>query len=131
MNLEEHRCLFDQFRVRELEEFSYYSSGQPGQRVLFIENRDETMLITFEEGMGFIDLMGSTENAETGELRMEEKYLHYRKLSGNRGAFFHMELPDEAQKLHRLPGQLTLCQQPCNAACLETVLQKLLESICA
>ena len=49
MNLEEHRCLFDQFRVRELEEFSYYSSGQPGQRVLFIENREETVLITFEK----------------------------------------------------------------------------------
>ena len=130
MNLEEHRCLFDQFRVRELEDFSYYSSGQPGQRVLFIENREETVLITFEEGMACMDLIDNTENAETGELRMEEKYLHYRKWTGNRGAFFHMELPDETQKLHCLPGQLTLHRQPYSTACVEMVLQKLLESIC-
>ena len=48
---------FDSLRFSIVPRLNYWMDGRPGKRTLFIEDEDETMLISFEEGMRCLDLL--------------------------------------------------------------------------
>ena len=102
---------FDCLRFSRLPQLDYWIDGKPGKRTLFIEDKKEQVLISFEEGMRCIDL---TENApgRRFEYRWGKRYLHQvrsersgRNTTGS-WSFFHMEITDHAGNIHWLPGQM-------------------------
>ena len=48
---------FDFLRFSIVPRLNYWMDGRPGKRTLFIEDEDETVQISFEEGMRCIDLL--------------------------------------------------------------------------
>ena len=95
---------FDSLRFSIVPRLNYWMDGRPGKRTLFIEDEDETMLISFEEGMRCLDLL-DIDKCTCAEYRQGQSYLHQKRTP--RGcAYFHMEIPDEAGEIWYLPGQM-------------------------
>lgn len=92
------------------------TDGHPGSRVLFLTDRDETILISFEEGMACMDM---NPQCTSGRPMVSytacsgDKYIHQKRTfpddEKNRGcfAFFHIEARDSSGKRVSIPGQMT------------------------
>ena len=48
---------FDSLRFSIVPRLNYWMDGRPGKRTLFIEDEEETVQISFEEGMRCLDLL--------------------------------------------------------------------------
>lgn len=130
--------LFDKYRLSIPQKLKWLKDGLPGKRVLFITDRKETFVVSFDEGMELMDMnpepaggvpMVSFRYSENG------KYIHLRRAdrtacpeSGNY-AFFHIELEDGDGNTLYLPGQMTANSGYEWAEGVEPVLIKLLEGI--
>ena len=90
-----------------------------GQRSLFLADRDESFVITFEEGMECLDLKASScEQISYAEFEYVTvgKYIHQirdTEANDRKGAntsFFHIELVDSKGEKLFLPGQITVAK---------------------
>lgn len=108
--------LFDKYSLVILPELNCYEDGPPGKRVLFLEDRDKTFIISFEEGMKMMDMMPNHPEESpmvSFQCCKDDKYIHQRRTDpkDRQGmgsfAFFHMELDDDSGGTRYLPGQMT------------------------
>lgn len=100
--------LFDIFSLSISPEFRYNFDGPIGRRLLFAENRAQTLTIHFEEGMSCLDLNRNEGRAGVeAEYKTENKYIHQLRIDDLSGfAFFHFEFTDKEGNKVILPGQL-------------------------
>ena len=125
---------FDGLRFSFVPRLYYWMDGKPGKRTLFIEDEEETVVISFEEGMRCLDLVNREENL-CFEYRCGLRYLHQaRVVSPDRTnasccSFFHMEITDHAGAVHCLPGQMLVRAGRPWADGVEPVLIEILNSI--
>jgi hypothetical protein len=126
-NDENKTAPFDSLRFAIVPRLNYWMDGKPGKRTLFIENEEETMLISFEEGMRCLDLL-DIDKCSCMECRQGQRYLHLKRTP--RGCvYFHMELPDETGEIRNLPGQMIVREHHVRAEEIEPILVELLNSI--
>ena len=109
--------MFDKYSLVVPPELKCHLDGLPGRRNVFIMDFDESLMISFEEGMECMDLTRTSCDSGVkcieSEYQGNGRYIHQirsdpetRPGIGNY-AFFHMEIPDETGELHILPGQMT------------------------
>lgn len=132
--------VFDRYRLHIPSELEYFEDGPPGKRVLFITDKTNRFLISFEEGMKLIDLLPDRRDDASKirySYRTEGKYVHqkrtipvYREGIGN-FAFFHFELEGDDGKMWYLPGQMTAPSGYEWAESVEPILMELLGGIAA
>lgn len=113
---EKHDCInFCGFLIPVLPEFTYREDGLvKGPRILFIEDLNEIMLITLEEGMRCIDdlvIKNEERGYETREYLYENRKLQIAypcqsDMKSCRMGYFHVELTDKKGEIHILPGQM-------------------------
>ena len=126
--------LFDKFTLVVPPEMHWHQDGTPGNRVLFLTDRNETVTISFEEGMQLMDM--SPEYGNTGETfhfhcRKDGKYIHQcrSKKVVDRCAFFHLELEHTELETQILPGQIVVSSNYQWTNGVEPVLMELLDGI--
>ena len=125
---------FDVLRFSFVPRLHYWMDGKPGKRTLFIEDEEETVVISFEEGMRCLDMVNRDED-HCFEYRRGLRYLHQaRVVNPDRAnasccSFFHMEITDHAGAIHYLPGQMLVRAGRPWADGVEPVLIEILNSI--
>ena len=118
---------FDSLRFPIVPRLNYWMDGWPGKRTLFIEDEEETMLISFEEDMRCLDLL-DLDKCSCAEYRQGRSYLHLKRAP--RGcAYFHMEIPDETGELWHLSGQMIVSEKYVWAKGVEPILIEILNGI--
>lgn len=104
--------LFDTYGLVIPPGLTFHTDGTPGQRVLFLSDKKESFVISFEEGMELIDMLpaeGLTEQSNhTARCCKDGKYIHLRRSVNGSYAFFHVELEDRDGGKACLPGQMTV-----------------------
>lgn len=127
-------CVFDKYILTIPADFKWHQDGLPGKRALFVSDRKETVIVSFEEGGQLMDMVEYT-NREIPTVSyqccQDGKYIHQKRNSNGRisCAFFHMELEDGEGKLHHLPGQIVVSPDYQWTEGIEPVLMELLQSI--
>jgi hypothetical protein len=124
--------LFDKFSLIIPKKLKYHMDGVSGHRVLFVTDQEETINISFEEGMRMSDVLSDTnENAPKVVHRCcrAGKYIHQRHSNIERCVFFHIELEDDDGKTLYLPGQMVVSENYQWSDGVEPVLLNLLEGI--
>ena len=104
--------LFDKYTVTLPPKLKYHMDGLPGKRVLFITDRYDTFIISFEEGMENMlsggakeDNMSFFEYSENGKsIKVKRTISPDNKSKGY--AFFSIEMEDDGKKTE-LNGQMT------------------------
>lgn len=133
-NPNEALCVFNGFQFPLLPGMFYMMDGNPGLRNLFIADEDEKIIVCFEQGMKCLDISFQRE-ARTpiySEYRMDNKYLHQRKLLSTDEKVlkdwvgFRMEITDDDGTVHTCPGQLSLSPEYRKMDGVEPILIKLL-----
>ena len=125
---------FDVLRFSFVPRLHYWMDGKPGKRTLFIEDEEETVVISFEEGMRCLDMVNRDED-HCFEYRRGLRYLHQaRVVNPDRAnasccSFFHMEITDHAGVTHCLPGQMLAPPGYPWAEGVESILIQILNSI--
>ena len=123
---------FDYIRFPIMPRLNYWMDGRPGKRTLFIEDAEETLLISFEEGMRCLDIP-DTDTYRCAEYRQGSYYLHQKRppqRANRRGcAYFHMEIPDETGEIWYLPGQMIVKETYVWAKGAEPILVEILNGI--
>ena len=106
--------LFDRFSLVVPPKLKWHQDGIPGQRVLFVSDRKEIFVVSFEEGMQMRDMLPpdqqETKSSVSFQYCKDDKYIHLRR-SGEKNdkfAFFHIELEDEDGSTLYLPGQMVV-----------------------
>lgn len=108
---------FGEFLLPLLSNLSYTLDGKPGAQVLFYHDATDDLVISFEEGMRFLDMEspGTTSRRTIhAEHKEQSRYVHQCKiLSEDKDRFhdiiyFHMEIGDKAGMMHSFPGQMIL-----------------------
>ena len=106
--------LFDKFSLVVPPKLKWHQDGIPGQRVLFVSDRKEIFVVSFEEGMQMRDMLPpdqqETKSSVSFQYCKDDKYIHLRR-SGEKNdkfAFFHIELEDEDGSTLYLPGQMVV-----------------------
>lgn len=106
--------LFDRFSLVVPPKLKWHQDGIPGQRVLFVSDRKEIFVVSFEEGMQMRDMLPpdqqETKSSVSLQYCKDDKYIHLRR-SGEKDdkvAFFHIELEDEDGSTLYLPGQMVV-----------------------
>ena len=118
---------FNSLRFSIVPRLNYWMDGRPGKRTLFIGDEEETMLISFEEGMRCLDLL-EIDQCSCAEYRQGQFYLHLKRTP--RGcAYFHMEIPDETGEIWYLPGQMIVKETYVWAKDVEPILVEILNGI--
>lgn len=111
--------MFDKYIISIESKFKWHSGGTEGHRSLFLADRDESFVITFEEGMECLDLKArSSEQIShiSFEHMTDGKYIHQIRdaaMNDRKGAntsFFHIELVDSKGEKLFLPGQITVAK---------------------
>ena len=128
----ENYRLFDIFTIKSLQGFTYNFDGPVGKRVLFMENKDNGMLISFEEGAGCLDMKPMVSfSCKEAELISEAGFIHQRRIAElPHFAYFHFEYPVSDRKALMLSGQLMAEEgYTWSADGVEPILEKLLNSI--
>ena len=120
---------FDVLRFSIMPRLNYWMDGSPGKRTLFIADDEETVVISFEEGMHCLDLTNRGAGHSV-EYRHGLRYLHQTRAMNARDCiFFHMEIADQAGVIHYLPGQMLIrAGQPWEQG-VEPILIEVLNSI--
>jgi len=125
---------FDVLRFSFVPRLYYWMDGKPGKRTLFIEDDEEAVVISFEEGMRCLDMV-NREADHCFEYRRGLRYLHQARVvnpdrTNTRGCiFFHMEITDHTGAIHCLPGQMLVQAGYPWADGVEPVLIEILNSI--
>lgn len=104
----ENYRLFDIFTIKSLQDFTYNFDGPVGKRVLFMENKDNGMLISFEEGAECLDMKPMVSfSCKEAELISEAGFIHQLRIAElPHFAYFHFEYPVSDRNALILPGQL-------------------------
>lgn len=130
--------LFDTYTLAIPPGLDYWFDGNVGRRVLMMEPKDKSFLISFEEGMRCLDLSADSGGGRTivqSEYRKDGKYLHQKKLYSHDAekfedvAFFHMAIPDDDGELYILPGQMLSSPKLRRSDGVEPVLLDILNGI--
>lgn len=109
------RVTFEDYTLPVLPELIYEKDGNGrGGEVLFIDDRSKRFLITLESGMPCIDLRMKERFPQAyicEELCLEHLKIHlcYPLLSAGRCSsmgYFHIEIMDQEERMHVLPGQM-------------------------
>ena len=102
------RNLFDWYTIATVPFYCYNFDGPVGRRVLFIESKDKSFTVSFEEGMDCLDLRIRQDSAcDEAEYHSGPCYIHQLRTSPSKSfAFFHFEYLDEKGEKLILPGQL-------------------------
>lgn len=117
MGRENPKIRFGEFLLPHLSNLSYTLDGKPGAQVLFYHDAEDDIVISFEEGMRFLDVEspGSTGRRTIhAEHKEQSRYVHQCKILSedkdrfNDIVYFHMEISDATGKLHSFPGQMIL-----------------------
>ena len=111
--------MFDKYIISIESKLKWHSGGTEGQRSLFLADRGETFVITFEEGMECLD-MKTRSSEQMSYIEFEHmtdgKYIHQIRdavVNDRKGAntsFFHIELVDSKGEKVFLPGQITVAK---------------------
>ncbi len=105
-------CVFNGFQFPLLPRMCYAVDGNPGQKVLFICDEDENIIISFEQDMKCLDVFHYSENRTPiySEYQMDNKYLHQCRLrSADKDWIgFRMEITDDDGTVHICPGQMSV-----------------------
>ena len=128
----ENYRLFDIFTIKSLQGFTYNFDGPVGKRVLFMENKDKGMLISFEEGAECLDMKPMVSfSCKEAELISEAGFIHQRRIAElPHFAYFYFEYPVSDRKALMLSGQLMAEEgYSWSADGVEPILEKLLNSI--
>ena len=130
--------MFNGFIFPLLPQLYYRTDGRAGERVLFINDEEETFTISFEQGVPCLDLP-RTSSAERpkiySEYREDGRYLHQCKVLAKEGTdhrdivCFHMELTDAEGTVHICPGQLCLERKYRKDEGVEPILLQLLHKM--
>lgn len=126
--------LFDQYRLLIPPKLKSHQDGIPGQRVFFISDKKETVVVSFEEGMKPVDMTPDTDKSVptvSYQCCKGGKYIHQkRNTAGNMSySYFHIELEDEDGKQHCLAGQIVVDKGYQWMDSVEPILMELLEGI--
>jgi len=130
--------LFDRFRLDIPPKLKYYEDGAPGKRVVFITDRSEKFIVTFEEGMRMMDMNpGSHDGKPAVSFQCFKfgKYIHQRRIDSTKSneaggyAFFHIEVEDANGETLYLPGQMTAKPGYVWSDGVEPVLMQLMEGV--
>ena len=115
MESDQEWLMFNGFIFPLLPRLYYRADGRAGERILMINDEEETFLISFEQGIECLDLP-RTSSAERpkiySEYREDDRYLHQCKVLAKEGTdhrdivYFHMELTDAVGAVHTCPGQM-------------------------
>lgn len=105
--------LFDKFSLVVPPKLIWHQDGIPGQRVFFISDKKETVVVSFEEGMKPRDMTTDTAKdipTVSYQCCKDGKYIHQkRNAAGNTAySFFHIELEDDDGSTLCLPGQMVV-----------------------
>ena len=111
MNLQSNRkiSLFDKYTLVIPKGLKYHLDGMPGKRVLFITDKEESFILSFEEGMPLMDLIPANSDGElmiTFQACENNKYIHLKRSKNCRVAFFHIKIEDDDGRTSFLPGQM-------------------------
>ena len=126
--------LFDQYRLLIPPKLKSHQDGIPGQRIFFISDKKETVVVSFEEGMKPMDMTPDTDKSVptvSYQCCQDGKYIHQkRNTAGNMSySYFHIELEDEDGKQHCLAGQIVVDKGYQWTDGIEPILTELLEGI--
>ena len=104
--------LFDIYDLAIPPGFTAHLDGPQGQRVVFLFDKEERIVISFEEGMKLMDMLPvgtmSDLSVHTAEFCRNGKYIHLCRYINKKGgfAFFHIELDNGKGKPLCIPGQM-------------------------
>lgn len=130
--------LFDKYIISIESKLKWHSDGTEGQRSLFLADRGENFVITFEEGMECLDMKTcSSEQMSYVEYEhmTDGKYIHLIRdaesndRKGANTSFFHIELVDSQGEKVFLPGQITVAKGYDWTCGVEPVLLEILTGI--
>ena len=125
---------FDSLRFAIIPRMNYWMDGNQGERTIFISDECETVQISLEEGMQYIDLTND-EAFRCAEYRKGNRYLHQAivERAARAGAqtvvFFHVEITDANNRVYGLPGQMITSKKNTDANTVDPILLDLLNSI--
>ena len=107
---------FDKYSLVIPPKLIWHQDGIPGQRVFFISDKKETVVVSFEEGMKPVDMTPDTDKSVptvSYQCCKDGKYIHQkRNTAGNMAySYFHIELEDDDGKTYSLPGQMVVFQR--------------------
>lgn len=125
---------FDKYSLVIPPKLIWHQDGIPGQRVFFISDKKETVVVSFEEGMKPVDMTQDTDKSVptvSYQCCKGGKYIHQkRNTAGNMAySYFHIELEDEDGKQHCLAGQIVVDKGYQWTDGVEPILMELLEGI--
>jgi len=121
--------LFGRFSITIPSELKYHQDGSVGKRVLFLADRTESFVISFEEGMQPLDTLPVQSNTLCFQCSKDRKYIHLQRSLNGSYAFFHLELEDAEGRIVYLPGQMTASTGYQWSDGIEPILLELLEGI--
>lgn len=129
--------LFDKFSLVIPPKLKYYADGARGKRVLFIKDRDENFIVSFEEGAQMMGMRSDLHELPMAsfQCRRENKYIHQLRVDRRPDsnfvsyAFFHIEWQDKHGNLVYLPGQMVANPDYKWSDGIEPVLLELLDGI--
>lgn len=126
--------LFDKYSLVIPPKLKWHQNGIPGQRVLIISDKKETIVVSIEEGMKPMDMTPDTDKSVptvSYQCCKDGKYIHQKRntVVGITYSFFHMELEDEDGKQHCLAGQMVVNKDYQWSNGIEPILMELLENI--
>lgn len=131
-------CLFDTYNLLIPPKLRCHADGAPGSRVLVITDREESFIVSFEEGMQMMDMVSNhigDEMTVSYQCCKDGKYIHQRRVDQKSGesmgsyAFFHIELEDDDGKTMYIPGQMTAKSGYSWRDGVEPILMSLMEGI--
>lgn len=126
--------LFGKYSLAIPPKLIWHQDGIPGQRILFISDKKEAVVVSFEEGMKPMDMTMDTEKSVptvSYQCCKDGKYIHQKRNTADNTAFsyFHIELEDEDGKQHCLAGQIVVDKGYQWTDGVEPLLMELLEGI--
>ena len=126
--------VFDKYSLVIPPSMKWYQDGLPGQRVYFISDKKERVVISFDEGGQMTDIppdAAMCAPAVSCQCCKDDKYIRQtRNAEGNTTySFFQIILEDENGKRHCLSGQIVVEKGYVWSDGVEPVLMELLEGI--
>ena len=125
--------VFDKYSLVIPPSMKWYQDGPPGQRVYFISDKKERVVISFDEGGQMTDIPPETAMcapAVSCQCCKDGKYIRQTRNAENTTcSFFHIVLDDKDGKRHCLSGQIVVRKGYMWSDGVEPVLMELLEGI--
>ena len=128
------RLPFDILRFAIIPRMNYWMDGSRGERTIFVSDECETVQISLEEGMQYIDL-SMDEAFWCVEYRKDNRYLHQASVNrsvrtgAQRVVFFHIEITDTNNRVYGLPGQMITSRKNAAENTVDPILIDFLNSI--